>query len=347
MTGPAVRFRVPARRPAFTLVELLVVITIIGILISLLLPAVQAAREAARRMQCSNSLKQIGLAMLNHENAHGHFPTGGWGDGWIGDSDRGFGIRQPGGWIYNILPYIDQIALHQLGAGESSAVKMAKHRERSATPVSVFHCPTRRRTQTYIFRTRSEGGNGNPPVNFEKASQVARSDYVANGGETISDPTSMRIWPDNCPVNLDCGPSAVPSDQSLAARAAIAAAWRPTGIVHALSTVDVAQVRDGMSNTYLAGEKYLAPDLYDNGLCGGDNENMYIGDNADITRYGRDAPLQDTKGYLAYYNFGSAHSNGFNVVFCDGAVRPISFSVDRSLHARLANRRDGQAVSMP
>ena len=104
-------------RSAFTLVELLVVITIIGILIALLLPAVQAAREAARQLQCKNNLKQLALGCLSHENATGRLPTGGWGFAWTGDADRGTDRRQPGGWIYNILPYIEQQALHDMGAG--------------------------------------------------------------------------------------------------------------------------------------------------------------------------------------------------------------------------------------
>ena len=98
--------------------ELLVVITIIGILIALLLPAVQAAREAARQAQCKNNLKQLALGCLSHENLNKWFPTGGWGYQWTGDADRGTDWRQPGGWIYNIMPFVELQSLHDMGAGK-------------------------------------------------------------------------------------------------------------------------------------------------------------------------------------------------------------------------------------
>src|SRR4051812_24808536 len=104
-------------RQGFTLVELLVVIAIIGILVALLLPAIQAAREAARRNQCVNNLKQLSLGALNHESTFKMFPSSGLGYKWVGDPNFGHGRKQPGGWIYNTLPFIEEQAIHDMGFG--------------------------------------------------------------------------------------------------------------------------------------------------------------------------------------------------------------------------------------
>src|SRR6476659_3058839 len=89
-----------SKRRAFTLVELLVVIAIIGILVALLLPAIQAAREAARRNECKNHIKQLALGALLHESTFKALPSGGWKDSYTADSNLGSGPRQPGSWYY-------------------------------------------------------------------------------------------------------------------------------------------------------------------------------------------------------------------------------------------------------
>jgi len=328
-------------RVGFTLVELLVVITIIGILIALLLPAVQSARESARRTQCKNNLKQLGLGMLQHEEARGHFPAGGWGWGWVGDPDRGFGIRQPGGWVYNTLPYLDQQNLHDLGSGLSSSAKTAAAAKMISTPLSICQCPTRRRAVAY------------PHWGFQfkladSVDAVAKTDYAANSGDRHLEPNTLGIWPSHC-HNTACGPPSVPSDAELNQKVKhIVDHFDHGGIVHALSTVPAAAVTDGLSYTYLVGEKYVRADAYAAVLDWGDNENMYVGSNADNVRWGApDIPLlRDRVGYHAHPSFGSAHHVGVNMCMCDGSVRTMPYTLDLVVHGRLASRRDGKPFDL-
>ncbi len=317
---------------AFTLVELLTVITIIGILISLLLPAVQAAREAARRLQCQNNLKQIALACLNHENANGFFPSDGWGYAWVGDPDRGSGANQPGSWAFNILPYIDQQAFHDIGTGLDFSMKKAAFMQREQTPIAMFSCPTRRQPGTI------PSGYGSTFVNMNYPPTLSRSDYAVNAGD-------FQVG--NCEGNSG------PADSRSVASYPWPDTSQITGISFQRSEIRTAHIIDGTSNTYLVGEKYVQADYYDNGWDYGDNEGMFDGFANNNTRFcdtdssrGRNlTPTQDQPGKMNYCIFGSAHFGGFNMSLCDGSVRQISYNINPTIHAHLGNRKDGQPIN--
>ncbi|NLE38143.1 MAG: DUF1559 domain-containing protein [Pirellulaceae bacterium] len=335
---------------AFTLVELLVVIAIIGILIALLLPAIQAAREAARRAKCTNNLKQIGVAALAHESAHGHFPTGGWGWQWIGDPDRGYGTRQPGGWIYNILGFMEQSELRGRGAGQSSSDKALTLAGMIQVPIDTFLCPTRRSGGDGAAVKGRYAGRYYLNINGGSGIPEAKTDYAVNVGDYN---TAHIIG-----VNWE-GPR---TSDVAAIDAGSYDGWPTwikhnllTGISFVISTIAERDITDGTSNTYLAGEKSVYPHHYTTGLEWGDDNTLYGGHDWDIMRWAspREKLLPDyllpipnnyeTGDYPNYY-FGSAHVTICNFVFCDGSVHAVSYNIDPGLHGRLGNRADGFAV---
>jgi prepilin-type processing-associated H-X9-DG protein len=156
-------------------VELLAVIAVIGILIALLLPAIESAREASRRTACVQNLHQISLAIRTHEEAQKIFPTGGWGADWVGDPDAGFSTKQPGGWVYNILPYIEESSLRKIGKGMPAAQKRAALVELVRSPIAVFQCGSRRLPRAYPFKGTK------PLLNVDAVTEAAKSDYAVSG----------------------------------------------------------------------------------------------------------------------------------------------------------------------
>lgn len=315
------------------MIELLVVITILGILVAALSPAIMASREAARKRQCQNNLKQIGVAATLHLNASGYFPSGGWGWQWAGDPDLGFGASQPGGWIYSLLPYLEEKSLWSVGKGISFAtnptLKQAALAGQVSEPISVLICPSRRDVGLYPYEYPRA------PLNLNLADLkkgVLKTDYAINAGDKgpnqYAGPNSMAV--------VTSGKFKWPSTEF-------------TGIAFQRSEVTVPEITDGLSHTYLVGEKYLQTTNYLTGKDRGDNDVATQGFDNDMCRIaGPDnRPTMDRPNLANYDIFGSAHAEGFQAVFCDGSVHMIDYGIDPDVHSNLANRSDGQSVSSP
>lgn len=351
-------------RGGFSLVELLVVIGIVALLVQLLLPAVQAAREAARRTACANQLRQISLAAQLHVGDHGFYPTGGWSGDFVADADRGYGENQPGGWPFSLLAYLELGALRDAAAGEdptSEPLGPGYATLLTSTP-AVFYCPSRRSASAYPFKTSGNApwtpvtGRGVIPLGT-----VTKTDYAANSGDALYSAAEAFIgepsmWTPSSYAALEAGPAAWTVTTNPAS------VYYQTGVSYYRSEVRPAQVADGTSKTYLIGEKFLSPRVYedvnlsDGVVMMGDNQTAWAGYEWDNHRVawnpqsGFDPaeyqPRRDDHRWVLanVYAFGSAHPAGLQMAYCDGSVRTLAYEIDAEAHRSLAHRADGGAA---
>ncbi|MGY8771701.1 MAG: DUF1559 domain-containing protein [Pirellulales bacterium] len=286
-------------KKGFTLVELLVVIAIIGILIALLLPAVQQAREAARRMQCTNNLKQLGVALHNYHDTFGSFPPGGMWHGTpgviaTGDNREGWGFGAL------ILPFIEQPALHeQMGVTKRTLTQMISDtasRPLVFTVLTAYKCPSDTSDDKMSCGSCTSGPNSNSGRHFNgngglpAADRVDSANYVAVNG----------IWDVNKLSN--------------------------NGILFNNSGKKFRDITDGTSNTLLVGERAE----YQGGATWIGNRNPGGSGNQgnDYTNGKVSVPLNSGNHGQRWEGFSSLHPGGALFVLGDGSVSFISETID-------------------
>jgi len=324
------------KQPAFTLIELLVVIAIIGILIALLLPAVQTAREAARRSQCANHLKQIGLAIHNFHNARSKLPP----------------TRLPcytGTWAVALLPYLEEQNFSD--TWNPRRAFWFQDEEAVQTQVPIYYCPTRRGpTQLSVA---DDEGDGRRSVGHRPA---ALADYavVVGDGQLIKTPDGNFIPTWDYPLEETTGPiiNGLPEIPQLCpAGPPGGSGWRHDPDFRLDETVrsklllSLGDIVDGTSKTIFVGEKHVA--LLHFGKVRFNDNSIYNPDK--LLTIGRFAgpgfglardPNEEPAG-----NFGSYHPGICQFVFGDGRVTPLSTSVDMQILGFLATRRGGELTA--
>ncbi len=318
-----------ARRSGFTLIELLVVIAIIALLIGLLHPAVQAAREAARRIQCVNNLKQIGLAIHNYESSNGCIPPGYLSGPGLGFQDPNTGDRGPGwGWLTVLLPGIEQANLYN-----SLNINLVCWDAANTTSVQVaplvYLCPSANNPGLTV-------GIVDANQNLWQNAVFGRANYVHNVG-------TNDVWSAPATVNYDD-----PVTGS-------------NGPMYRNSRVKFEMVTDGLSNTIAAGERtpFLSDSVWPGVVPGSahfsygqfvnddwDGPGSYVASNSGPSIYEAPAiihppncPVGDTDEMY------SLHPGGANILLCDGSVRFIKASIDLSTWAALSSRCGGEVIT--
>jgi prepilin-type N-terminal cleavage/methylation domain-containing protein/prepilin-type processing-associated H-X9-DG protein len=274
----------------FTLVEVLVVIAIIGILVAFLLPAIQAARESARRNQCQNNLKQVGLAVQSHHDTRKQFPMG------RNRTDQ-FAVS----WAFFLLPYMEETSVYN--SWDSKArVDDPKNVQAMRTPIETYACPTRRKAAA----DRNFDNNNNPPL-ATAVGVATLADYSANAGIQLM--TGM--------VGIDEGANVFGAFNRV-----------DSGPIFSGSRISARQVEDGLSKTFAIAERHLPPvpentppemedyEIGDTASIAGDTPHTTFR----CTEKGLAASIDDEDPH----KFGSLHSSGLaQAVFLDGHVKGI------------------------
>lgn len=300
-------------RRGFTLIELLVSVAIIAVLLALLLPAVQSVRESARIVQCKNNLRTVALGCIQHEDAQGFFPATGNGWPWGAHADRGFKTpTQGGGWLYNILPYIERATLHQLGAGLTVvSEQQAAIIQRVNTAIPAYNCPTR--GSGFV----QSGTSFQQPINVGVPRPYARSDYAGNIEGLMTGMAQVDQARDGLSNIILCGERNFDPDRYYTQGSG------PTSY-------------DSNQHGWTVGRDHET-------LCRGSysaniNFHMPVQDTPGVTSL-----ALNFLGYGAGIAFGSPHGQ-FNVAMGDGSVQSISYSVQESVLQRLVRMSDGGSI---
>lgn len=306
----------PKRRLGFTLVELLVVIAIIGVLVALLLPAVQQAREAARRMSCSNNMRQMGIATHNHHDQFKQLPHA--GVDWTYPPRYINGVAQVkeqqfAGWGFQLLPFLEQ---QQLFDGAGLPDDDTRMRNAIAAAIPAYFCPSRRPA-----KTKKPVGAWYGPSGTYSHGQTDYASANADGNNGVI-------------VKMD-----------------IDGSQNPTVVVGGLESVI-----DGTSNVLMFGEKRVAlyeivnyaSDDNEGYSSGWDHDVVRGMGDARANPVWTRVPLPDLKAWgYGDLRFGSSHPAGFNMCLADASVRFIPYNIDGVLFARLGCRNDGISIQVP
>lgn len=364
------------KRKAFTLVELLVVIAIIGILIALLLPAVQAAREAARRMQCTNHLKQFGTAIHNFHDTKSGLPPTTPGDCRLST----FFLLAP---YYEQQPLWDMLMLRTNNMADrvhGEWYKAQSEEDKTAmASIPIFKCPTRRgsgvsKVEMEDLTSESVWSNGdNAPLGprcdyaipmskgprFEDVTQFQEKTYNDNGHWQ-----NYRNPFDRDAIGTHCGPFRVAIVKRMDTSQP---EYLDPGFVQWKPRDTFSWIKDGTSNQFLMGEKHIplsrlnqcpqGGQVWDCGiLCtGGDwREHVYARGLANHQPEGLtlqqllvSSPASFADGHPGQYSFGSWHPGTCNFLFGDGVVKGLSNTTNELIMCQLGCVNDGQSVSIP